>query len=54
MCNYVKAYRSTYGKYLGHPTITTTEGIYDHFDDTKHKKTVASLSDFLNKDKEMD
>ncbi len=41
-------------KYLGHSTITTTEGIYAHFDDTKHKKTVASLSNFLNKDKEMD
>ena len=41
-------------KYLGHSTITTTEGIYAHFDDSKHKKTVASLSNFLNKDEEMD
>ena len=32
-------------KYLGHSTITTTEGIYAHFDDSQNKVSVDSLSD---------
>ena len=34
-------------KFLGHSTITTTEGIYAHFDDTRHKATITMLSDYL-------
>ncbi len=34
-------------KFLGHSTITTTEGIYAHFDDTQHKTTIFRLSDYL-------
>ena len=34
-------------KSLGHSTITTTEGIYAHFDDTRHKATITMLSDYL-------
>ena len=32
-------------KYLGCSTITTTEGIYAHFDDSQNKVSVDSLSD---------
>ncbi len=35
-------------KFLGHPTITTTEGIYAHFDDSQHKNTITRLSDYLS------
>ena len=35
-------------RFLGHSTITTTEGIYAHFDDTKHKTTINRLSDYLS------
>lgn len=34
-------------KFQGHSTITTTEGIYTHFDDTRHKATITMLSDYL-------
>lgn len=43
-------------KFLGHSTITTTEGIYAHFDDTQHRATILKLSDYLSdktKDDEM-
>jgi integrase len=33
---------------LGHSTITTTEGIYAHFDDSKHKATTTKLSNYLS------
>ena len=33
-------------RFLGHSTITTTEGIYAHFDDTKHTTTINRLSDY--------
>ncbi len=40
-------------KFLGHSTITTTEGIYAHFDDSQHKSTIMKLSDYLsNKSKD--
>ena len=35
-------------KFLGHSTITTTEGIYAHFDDTQHRTTISRLSDYLS------
>ena len=35
-------------KFLGHSTITTTEGIYAHFDDSKHKATITKLSNYLS------
>lgn len=35
-------------KFLGHSTITTTEGIYAHFDDTQHRSTISRLSDYLS------
>lgn len=35
-------------KFLGHSTITTTEGIYAHFDDSQHKETIMKLSDYLS------
>ena len=35
-------------KFLGHSTITTTEGIYAHFDDTQHRTTISKLSDYLS------
>ncbi len=35
-------------KFLGHSTITTTEGIYAHFDDSQHKSTIMKLSDYLS------
>ncbi len=41
-------------KFLGHSTITTTEGIYVHFDDTQHKTTIAKLSDYLTNKTEDD
>ena len=43
-------------KFLGHSTITTTEGIYAHFDDTQHRTAISRLSDYLSnktKDDEM-
>ena len=40
-------------KFLGHSTITTTEGIYVHFDDSKHKATITKLSNYLS-DKTLD
>ena len=40
-------------KFLGHSTITTTEGIYAHFDDSKHKATITKLSNYLS-DKTLD
>lgn len=42
--------------FLGHSTITTTEGIYAHFDDAQHRSTITKLSDYLSdktKDDEM-
>lgn len=30
-------------KWLGHSEITTTEGIYAHFDDTQNVKTLAKI-----------
>lgn len=46
-------------KYLGHSTITTTEGIYAHFDEEQNRVSVDSLSDYIlnidkKKDKQMD
>ncbi len=41
-------------RFLGHSTITTTEGIYAHFDDTKHKTTINRLSDYLSNKTEDD
>lgn len=35
-------------KFLGHSTITTTEGIYAHFDDTQQRITISRLSDYLS------
>ena len=35
-------------KFLGHSTITTTKGIYVHFDDSKHKATITKLSNYLS------
>ena len=43
-------------KFLEHSTITTTEGIYAHFDDTQHRATILKLSDYISdktKDDEM-
>lgn len=44
-------------KFLGRrSTITTTEGIYAHFDNTQHRATISRLSDYLSdktKDDEM-
>jgi integrase len=39
-------------KYLGHSTITTTEGIYAHFDDSQNKVSVDSLSDYIQSPEE--
>lgn len=41
-------------KFLGHSTITTTEGIYAHFDDSQHKTTITKLSDYLSNKTEDD
>jgi integrase len=35
-------------KWLGHSEITTTEGIYAHFDDTQNVKTLAKISGALD------
>ena len=35
-------------KFLGHSTITTTEGIYAHFDDTQRRTTISRLNDYLS------
>lgn len=35
-------------KFLGHSTITTTEGIYARFDDAQHRNTISRLSDCLS------
>lgn len=35
-------------KFLRHSTITTTEGIYAHFDDTQHRAAISRLSDYLS------
>ena len=43
-------------KFLGNSTITTTEGIYAHFDDTQHRATISRPCDYLSdktKDDEM-
>lgn len=42
-------------KFLGHSMITTTEGIYAHFD-AQHRSTITKLSGYLSdktKDDEM-
>jgi integrase len=38
-------------KWLGHSEITTTEGIYAHFDDTQNVKTLAKISGALDEGK---
>jgi integrase len=38
-------------KWLGHFEITTTEGIYAHFDDTQNVKTLAKFSGALDEGK---
>jgi integrase len=39
-------------KWLGHSTITITEGIYAHFDDSQNKVSVDSLSDYIESPEE--